>query len=179
MARGLSFSVQARGFERGLVGIEKARLIVQSAFRDQKLRAYLLKSVKDRFAPAGSNPRAQTSPEGVAWARPAISTVISRKVNRTRFNQALVDTSALRRSIKIIETRLSDLALSSSRGGIRIGVPTSAKAAEYATVLNFGGRTPKGSVIPARRFLGIGNLENRQINRILQKIIDDGARGIG
>jgi hypothetical protein len=175
---GLSFRVSVSGVTQTLKRMLRVRIIVQSAFRDPRVRNYIVQSVKDRFAPSGSNPRAQTSPAGVKWVAPSYFTVISRKRNRSRFNQALVDTGLLRRSVQIIETRLSDLAIQQGRAGIRVGIPTSSPAYGYGTKMQYGGVTIHGNRIPARPFLGIGTLENRYLTRIIQNYLDAYSRGV-
>lgn len=144
--------------------ISKIASATAAVFHKGDYGQFLVDRTVSRFAPAGVTDNAQTAPNGRPWARPHPSTLRRRRKNKRGATQALVDRGDLRKSIRVLSKDLSTTALHTTSGGkIIVGVDPSSRAAKYAAVHQYGGRTPQGATIVARPFLGFSAEDIRQI----------------
>lgn len=129
----------------------------------RRIEQYLVARTKARFEQRGSNPLAQRAPSGRFWAFVKQSTVDSRKSkqNKSRY-RALFDTGRLQNAISITK-KGPGLAVVGRSGTFVVGVNAGTKATKYALFHQQGGITPKGGIVPARPFLGIGPTEEKEL----------------
>jgi hypothetical protein len=76
-----------------------AKIAVAAKGGTELAAAVALQHTRDRFEPAGANPRAQTSPAGTRWPSPSPITMSKRRENDNA-NQAMVDTGLMVRSLQ-------------------------------------------------------------------------------
>lgn len=103
-------------------------------------------------------------PDGNRW--PALKDqTIDRKRRGGYPELPLKRTLALRNSIKLIKGDVTGTTFTNTGAGVRIGVEDP-KIAEYAVVQNRGDARKH---IPARRFLGIGQLDIKSVDSFLRR----------
>ena len=165
------FSGAAKWF--GIDNLRAAFRATAAAFSATRAREhieeYLLNITRDRFAPRGSNPVAQTAPDGSRWAPLAKNTVRRRKSNRNAA-QALVDTGELLSAIRITRN---------SPTSSNIEVDPSSPAAAYAMLHQYGGRNKYDIEVPARPFLGYSDDLEEVTAKNLYDIIRENMRKSG
>lgn len=170
----LGFDVSVTGV-LGATRIAKAIMEgVKDAFGMGKIENMLLSYTKMRFEPLGSNPVAQTAPDGTTWVPIAESTLARRKVNKNAL-QALVDTSALLQSIAILNHSGFRLGGATS---FEVGLQPGSEGSKYGYFQNSGGINPQGFRVPARPFLGVSKVELRDIGMLVRGCISHRLEGV-
>lgn len=141
----------------------------------KRIEKYLVAKMKARFEPRGSNPVAQRSPDGRMWPFAAQATIERRAVNKDR-SHALYVTGKMQRAIVVTKKGPGLLIGVLGKGQFRIGIKANSPVAKYGLVLNSGGVTPRGGIIPARPFLGVGKAEAEELAIIGKGIIEGTMR---
>ena len=144
-----------------------ASVAVIALLQGGQIENFILARTKARFAPKGSNPVAQKDPEGKPW--PGSDTDTIKRRDNKRGNQALYNSGTLYKSIKISKRNTFAAALQSVTGGsVIVGVAKNSPAYRYARLMQGGGKTPRGGVVPARPFIGLGREDVKIISNFVE-----------
>ena len=174
----IDFSTTITGVPKLKAKFRAINLAISGAMGSRLIENFLLARTKARFLPAGSTDTAQRDPEGRAWPRPKQAT-IQRKIRAgysANPSQALVASRALVNAIRTIRRNTSLTAIRSSAGGtFVIGVNKSSPAYIYGRIQQSGGVTPRGGIVPARRYMGIGKGDVTLITAFLRNAVQKGV----
>lgn len=142
--------------------------VPQAIFGGKVLQDLILERTRKRFDKAGTSPVAQKTPRYQKWRPLAPATLRSGGTQ----NRKLYRTGDLRGSIQIIKDTLDNVFYTNTGAGFRVGVKRGSAAEEYAAIQNFGGKSGVGgkSVIPARRYIGIGRPDKLAVTALMKKI---------
>ena len=145
---------------------------VKEVFGRHKIEDYILKIHKERFDAIGENVWAQRDPNRRPWRRIRPSTLKRRKRNKND-RQALVDTGALRRAVRVTRDDLNNV-LTVGRGRAAIGIPVTSSQYDKGVKMQEGykkrARGGREIVIPARPFIGLGPLDIKAVDRFVDRV---------
>lgn len=161
-----------------------AKLAVAAKGGTELAAATALRHTRDRFEPAGANPRAQMSPAGLRWPPPSPITMEKRQENDND-SQAMVDTGLMVRSLQSKIKQVSntytarifiDPALNYHKpNGKTISVARVARLLQAG----FVGVSPGGTIIvPPRPFTPMDKATIDEINENLVSRVVRAFRGI-
>lgn len=165
----VQISARVTGANRVAAILRSYRNAIGIVIAQGRVETLLLRRTKDRFAPAGTNARAQRDPSGRPWKELAPSTLLRRKGDPKR---KLYQSGALLNSIDVVRRNMTATVLrSASGGGFSIGIRPGSQADKYARIHQFGGYAGRGNKvrIPARRYLGIGKADAVAVRRMMRR----------
>lgn len=168
-------------FDTKIAGADRVKVMMQTAIAatgavlgSKVISKKILKMHQDRFAPKGTNPRAQKDPDGNPWAPLKLETL--KRAKNTNTSQALVDKGKLLKAIVIARDTLrnatrvgtghADIAVRrvQNRRKGKDGRIDVRYTDEYAKVHQYGGGV---SNAPARPFMGIGKPDALEIEEYM------------
>lgn len=155
--------------------LERLKGLPDVVYGQKRLEKLLVRRTKARFLPAGTHENAQKDPSGRPWVRLSRERVRAKDKKYGPGKPILVATNTLHDAIKIVRSNLhSKIALGSASGAkANIGVYAASPAAKYAGIHQTGGVSGRGSIIPQRKFLGIGKADVRAVDRLLKRMMKE------
>jgi len=176
MARDSFIQIKVRGASRLRQLLNSLENGIFESIAKGRIERLIVKRTKDRFAPLGTNPRAQKDPVGRTWKR--LATATRRRTNTDR-SQVLVETTALVNSITILQLGMGKALGRATGANSRIGVSPTAMGergkpvAEYAIVHQTG-----LGPAPERRFLGVSTDDAKAVEAVIQRIMRRAETGV-
>ncbi len=176
MARDSFVQISIRGVSRVRQLLNSLENGIFESIAKGRIERLIVKRTKDRFSPLGQNPRAQKDPVGGTWKRLASATRRRKNPNRS---QVLVETTALRESIVILQLGMGRALGRATGANSRVGVSPTAvgergkPVAEYA-IVHQAGMGP----IPQRRFLGVSQDDAKAVEAVIQRIMSRAELGV-